>query len=97
MLGKENFSTYDDVRDKYELFRARCVNNTPIDTRIETGCTIPVNNTKIQSIIHIVPLKKNREAFIIDKLCLKDGGKKAARKASKKGSRKASRKGGRKK
>jgi Erv1 / Alr family len=90
MLGKKNFSTYEDVRDKYELFRAKCIDNTPTDTRIETGCTIPVNNTKIQSIIHIVPLKKNGDSFIIDKLCLKNIGSKASKKTSKKTSKKAS-------
>jgi len=93
MLGKKNFSTYEDVRDKYELFRAKCVDNTPTDTRIETGCTIPVNNTKIQSIIHIVPLKKNGDSFVIDKVCLKNiGNKKISKKSSKKSSKKTQKK-----
>lgn len=70
MLGKSNYMTYEYVRDRYEMFRAKCINNTPINPRFETGCTKPVNKIKSQCIINIVPLKQNQETFIIDKKCM---------------------------
>jgi len=86
MLGKRIYLTYEDVCNKYEICRAKCNSNT----RTETGCTIPVNNKKIQSVIHVVPLKNNREAFVIDKTCFKDGGDKISRKGSTKKSKQGS-------
>jgi hypothetical protein len=82
MLGKKKYKTYNDVRDRFELFRAKCVNDTPIGSKYENGCTKPINNIKTQCIIHIAPMVKNRETFIIDKRCIP--AKKLSRKSSKK-------------
>ena len=95
MLGKKKYKTYNEVRDRYELFRAKCVNNTPIGSKYEIGCTNPVNKIKTQCVINIVPLEHNRETFIIDKRCIpstkssrKSSKKKSSRKSSKKKSSK---------
>lgn len=70
MLGKPKYLTYEQVRDKFELFRAKCINDTPTIPIHKTGCIQPLNNIKSQSIIHIVPLKENQESLIIDRRCL---------------------------
>jgi hypothetical protein len=102
MLGKPKYLTYEQIRDRYEMFRAKCVNDTPVHTRFETGCTKPNNNIKTQSVVNIVPLRINRETFVIDKKCLptiSNGGKKPldrsykpVRKTSKKSKKKSSKK-----
>lgn len=99
MLGKPKYLTYEQIRDRYEMFRAKCNSSTetPINTRFETGCTRPNNNIKSQSVINIVPLRINRETFIIDKKCLpsSSGGKKPldkSHKPIKKSSKKTSKK-----
>ena len=38
MLGKKSGLSYDDVRERYENFRARCLNDKK-KTKIEKGCT----------------------------------------------------------
>jgi hypothetical protein len=99
MLGKKKYKTYNEVRDRYEMFRAKCVNSTPVGYRYETGCTKPVNNIKSQSVINIVPLEQNRETFIIDRRCIpsKKHSKKSSKKHSKKSSKKHSKKSSKKK
>ena len=93
MLGKSKYKTYEEVRARYEMFRAKCVNNTPIGSKYETGCTKPANNIKTQCVINIVPLEKNRDTFIVDKRCFS---RKPSRKTSSKSLRKPSRKPSRK-
>lgn len=94
MLGKPKYKTYNEVRDRYEMFRAKCVNDTPIGSKYETGCTKPVNNIKSQCIIHIIPMVKNRETFIVDKKCIpiykKSSKKSSKKKSTKKSSKKSS-------
>lgn len=101
MLGKPNYKTYEEVRDQYEMFRARCVNNTPVELKHKPGCVLPNNGIKSRCIINIVPAEIGGDSLIIDKRCSpKSGGfkkntpylKKASRKPSRKTSRKISRK-----
>jgi hypothetical protein len=87
MLGKKPYMTFEYVRDRYELFRAKCVKDTPLIPKFELGCTKPINNIKTRCIINIVPLEQNQETFIIDKRCVP---KKSSKKSSKKGSKKSS-------
>lgn len=71
MLGKPCTLTYEQVRARYELFRARCVNSTPIVPKYkETGCTTPLNGIKSKSIIQVVPLESKNESFAIDPKCI---------------------------
>lgn len=52
MLEKNPGHSFNDVRDMYELFRAKCGKST--NTK-ENGCTKPINNVKTKCIINIVP------------------------------------------
>lgn len=75
-LNKKNYATYEEVRDIYELFRAKCIDGVPLipihkNIKLESGCVVPLNNVKTQCIIHIVPQdKKIKNTFIIDKKCI---------------------------
>src|SRR6476661_7834798 len=70
MLGKQKYATYEEVRDKFELFRAKCIDNTPTIPLHKTGCINPLNNIRSQTIIHIVPLNNKQESLIIDRRCI---------------------------
>ncbi|MGL5936541.1 MAG: FAD-linked sulfhydryl oxidase [Cetobacterium sp.] len=70
MLGKQKYMTYEEVRDKFELFRAKCINGTPLIPLHKTGCIKPLNNIQSQTIIYITPLKDGQESFIIDEKCI---------------------------
>jgi hypothetical protein len=70
MLDKNIFETYSFVRDRYETFRARCINETPLIPRnTEQGCLIPYYGVKARSIISIVPKNSKQESFQIDNKC----------------------------
>lgn len=73
MLNKNIKITYNEVRDRYENFRARCDNNTklkPIDH--SKGCTIPANGVKSKCILKIVPKNKKIETLTITKKCYRN-------------------------
>lgn len=78
MLGKPCTLTYDQVRDRYEMFRARCYNETPIIPKYsidgleqkETGCETPMTGIKSKSIIAIVPITTKCDAFKVDPKCI---------------------------
>lgn len=52
MLGKTSNLTYEEVRDTYEHFRARCA---PVGGSIkkETGCVVPFNGRKKRCVLEI--------------------------------------------
>ena len=88
MLNKSTYETFVFVRDRYEMFRARCVNDTPVLPRTtENGCLTPLYGTRSKTIISIVPVNSKKEGFHIDKKCLIK-----RRKSSKRRSRSRSRK-----
>lgn len=83
MLGKKNVVTFDDVRNIYENFRARCSLKSPqrggnhavsssktLKKRKESGCTMPLTGLKSQCVLNIVPLCKNTPTLKIHKKCL---------------------------
>jgi hypothetical protein len=82
MLGKKSGLTYEDVRNRYEMFRARCVdekNGSKKKTKrkskkkekvLEKGCTTPYYGKKSQCVINIVPKSKKCKSFKIDKRCI---------------------------
>jgi hypothetical protein len=76
MLGKPCSMTYEQVRDRYELFRARCVEgvpNVPKHSKLkkkESGCMIPMTGIKSRVVINIVPFKKKVSTFNVDKDCI---------------------------
>ena len=81
MLKKTSNLTYCDVRERYEHFRARCVDEKPkvfkyseIKTRKnrrEKGCTEPLYGKKARCILNIVPQDEKGQSIQIDKKCMK--------------------------
>jgi hypothetical protein len=77
MLGKKSGLTYDDVRERYEHFRARCGKNkeklfkfSGKKTKKHRGCTEPVHKVKSKGVIHIVPQNTKCDSIIIDNKCV---------------------------
>lgn len=68
-LGKHSNLTYEDVRDRYENFRARCLVDPKIKTKIEKGCTEPLYGVKSKCTINIVPKNSKIETFKINNKC----------------------------
>lgn len=65
-LGKPITLTFDQVRNRYENFRARCIEeNKP--TKIEKGCTNPLYGKKARCILNIVPKGNQKDSIKIDK------------------------------
>lgn len=87
MLGKKSGLSYEDVRERYEHFRARCVidikdkkqgpntiNKTKKNNKKiikELGCTEPLYGKKSKCVIKIVPQEDKCSTFQIDNKCLK--------------------------
>ena len=83
MLSKKSGLSYEDVRDRYEHFRSRCVkniktikknkknNNKTIKKKKENGCIDPLYGTKSKCLIQIVPIEDKTETFRIDEKCYK--------------------------
>ena len=71
MLGKKSNLSYEDVRDRYEHFRARCIDSkkTKKKSKREKGCTNPLYGVKSKCVINIVPKTKKCKTFNIDKTC----------------------------
>jgi hypothetical protein len=81
MLHKKSNLTYCDVRERYEHFRSRCVDEAPkvykyssIKTqkhKKEKGCTEPLYGKKARCILNIVPQDEKGQSIQIDKKCMK--------------------------
>ena len=76
MLNKPSGLTFEQVRDTYEHFRARCAGQTHKKKNHENGCTEPVyRGKKPQCVLEIVPkscnLAKSRRHIRVAKECFK--------------------------
>jgi hypothetical protein len=80
MLKKKSNLSYCDVRERYEHFRSRCVDEKPkvfkyseMKTRKqkEKGCTEPLYGKKARCILNIVPQDEKGQSIQIDKKCMK--------------------------
>lgn len=83
MLGKKSKLTYEEVRERYEHFRSRCVKSMKdlkkdLQKRMrktrknsEKGCTEPLYGEKSKCILKIVPNNMKCETLEIDKNCVK--------------------------
>lgn len=74
MLKKKTNLSYEDVRERYEHFRARCNKGKVIRTikktkKIEKGCVDPLYGVKSKCILHIVPQQTKCETFQMNKKC----------------------------
>ena len=91
MLDKKSGLSYCDVRERYEHFRARCVDKKPKiypkfsktlknrkkkEKNIEKGCTEPLYGEKARCILNIVPQEQKGESLQIDEKCMKTRGDK---------------------
>jgi hypothetical protein len=74
-LGKKSGLSFTQVRDRYEIFRARCLNddskNTPTvkESKIEKGCTDPLYGVKSKCVMNIVPKSSKKETLTINEKC----------------------------
>jgi len=79
MLGKKSGLSYCDIRERYEHFRARCVDDKPKlfnfkttkKNKKEKGCTEPLYGKKTKCIIKIVPNEQKCKTFQMDNKCKK--------------------------
>ncbi len=80
-LNKESKLTYEDVRDRYENFRARCVNDVPLIPKHadEKGCTIPLYGKKSRCILRVVPSDSDMDTFAVDDSCVLRSGREISR------------------
>ena len=69
MLKKKSGLTYDQVRERYEHFRARCVKNKT--QKREKGCVVPLYGEKSKCVLKIVPQDTECDTFQIDDKCVK--------------------------
>jgi len=69
MLNKKSNLTFEDVRERYEHFRSRCLTN--LNSNVETGCVIPMYGIKSKCILNIVPNDERKISLKIDPKCLK--------------------------
>ena len=70
MLGKTSGLSYEDVRDRYEHFRSRCLVNDSKKTKIEKGCTEPLYGVKTKCVLSIVPKDDKSKSFKVDPKCI---------------------------
>uniref|UniRef100_A0A6C0B673 thiol oxidase n=1 Tax=viral metagenome TaxID=1070528 RepID=A0A6C0B673_9ZZZZ len=83
MLGKKSGLTYNEVRERYEHFRARCsksykdlrkdLRKTAKKQTKEKGCTEPLYGEKSKCVLRIVPFSKKIDTLEIDNKCIKRG------------------------
>jgi len=65
-LGKQSQLSFEEVRDRYEHFRARCLNSIK---QKKKGCTESLYGIKSKCIINIVPKEDNVPTFKINRKC----------------------------
>jgi len=70
MLGKRSGLSYEEVKDRYEHFRARCLTE-PVKKSIENGCVKPLYGKKSKCVMKIVPYDVKCETLVINKDCMK--------------------------
>jgi hypothetical protein len=71
MLKKKSGLTYEDVRERYEHFRARCTLDDPKVKMEAKGCTEPLYGKKAKGVIHIIPQDVKCDTIQINPECLK--------------------------
>lgn len=71
-LGKTTTVSFEEVRDMYEHFRARCDRDNEDDKKdkkIEAGCVNPAAGMPTKCVMRIVPLKSLHKTFTVDNSC----------------------------
>jgi len=68
---KNENKTYDEIKEFYEHFRARCTKHNDIKKGQHGGCTTPLRNgSKSKTILKIVPRNYKIESVTVNKKCL---------------------------
>jgi len=71
MLKKVSHLTYDQVRDRFENFRAQCSKKTKHIPKSHKGCTEPITgHVKSKCILKIVPKTEKCDTLNISKKCI---------------------------
>jgi len=70
MLHKTSGLTYEEVKERYEHFRARCAPVEPVKP-VEKGCTESLYGKKSKCVIKIVPQETECQTFQMDESCKK--------------------------
>lgn len=75
MLKKKSCLTYDQVRDRYENFRARCLKDPKTGEMSEpqvkeNGCVEPIYGVKSKCILKIVPQEVMCPSLTVDSKCI---------------------------
>lgn len=70
MLNKTSGLSYQDVRERYEHFRARCTQEDEQKVK-ENGCVTPLYGKKSKCVLQIVPQETKCDTMIISKDSLK--------------------------
>jgi hypothetical protein len=68
MLNKSSGLSYEDVRERYEHFRARC---STVVTTVEKGCTESLYGKKSKCVLKIVPQETKCKTFQMNRSCKK--------------------------
>ena len=76
MLNKTSGLTFEDVRDRFENFRAHCLKDPSEIKKVESGCTEPLYGVKSKCVINIIPRDERINSFKIDPKCIIKKGKK---------------------
>ena len=70
MLNKKSNLSYDDVRERYEHFRARCPKKEYITKGLETikhvGCVEPLKGKKSKCVLKLVPEDTKCDSFEVN-------------------------------
>ena len=79
MLCKKSNLSFDDVRERYEHFRARCTQNmvskmkeNKTHKKKEKGCVEPLYGKKAKCVINIIPQDNKLDNIKVHKDCLKE-------------------------
>lgn len=78
MLGKDSGLSYEDVRNRYEMFRSRCL--TPLEEKKikkkiktkkrEKGCVKPLYGVKSKCVLKVIPRDSKEKSFNISPKCM---------------------------
>lgn len=73
MLNKRSGLSYDEVRERYEHFRARCARSGFRKTKKKSdkGCIVPLYGNKAKCVLQIVPQETKCDTIQIDERCIK--------------------------
>lgn len=68
MLNKKSKLTYEDVRERYEMFRSRCLQRKPSKNK-ESGCVDSLYGVKSKCVLNILPKETKCNSIKIDSKC----------------------------